>query len=121
MVLEAGLVINGTGPQTSFTASSSPLYRKLLDAGRVVADDLDMGIRVDADFTALERDGCRSPVLFAIGPPIKGTLWETTAVPELRGQTLRVAQTMLEQCGLGQRPTRTWPAAAEMEMLEYCI
>tara|TARA_B100000700_G_C14222458_1_gene479894 strand:+ start:148 stop:336 length:189 start_codon:yes stop_codon:yes gene_type:complete len=35
--------------------------------------------------------------LFAIGPPLRGTLWETTAVPQLRSQAMRVAQLMLNQ------------------------
>ena len=120
VVLEAGLVINGTGPQTSFTAGSSLLYRNLLTDGRVVVDELDMGVQVDEDFGVRERDGRRSPVLFAIGPPIKGTLWETTAVPELRQQTYRVAQTMLEECGLGE-PAPRLGTTADQELLEYCI
>ena len=50
--------------------------------------------------------------LFAIGPPLRGTLWETTAVPELRGQAMRVAQIMLNQM----------PTSVEEEfVIEYCI
>lgn len=120
VVLEAGFVINGTGPRTSFSAAASPLYRNLLATGQVVVDELDMGIRVDEDFAILERNGLRSRVLYAVGPPIKGTLWETTAVPELRQQTLRVAQTMLEECGLSEPAPRTW-SVYDQDLLEYCI
>lgn len=120
VVLEAGLVINGTGPQTSFTAASSPLYRNLLAAGRAAVDELDMGLCVDDDFAVRESNGVRSSVLFAIGPPLKGSLWETTAVPELRQQTYRVAQTLLEECGLGEAAPHNW-SAAEQDLLEYCI
>jgi uncharacterized NAD(P)/FAD-binding protein YdhS len=43
---------------------------------------------------------------------LKGSLWETTAVPELRGQAMRVAQLILEQ----------EPLEAEEEyVIEYCI
>ncbi|HZC59493.1 MAG TPA: hypothetical protein VE154_05830 [Chthoniobacterales bacterium] len=40
-----------------------------------------------------------NPVLisFALGPLLRGTLWETVAVPELRAQAKRVAETLLEQ------------------------
>jgi hypothetical protein len=30
-----------------------------------------------------------------LGPPLKGTLWETTAVPELRAQAFRVAEVIV--------------------------
>jgi uncharacterized NAD(P)/FAD-binding protein YdhS len=33
--------------------------------------------------------------LLALGPILRGTYWETIAVPELRGQALRVAETLL--------------------------
>ena len=33
-------------------------------------------------------------VLFAVGGLLKGTLWETTAVPELRSQAFRLAETI---------------------------
>jgi uncharacterized NAD(P)/FAD-binding protein YdhS len=39
--------------------------------------------------------GDRSPWLLALGPLLKGTYWETIAVPELRGQARRVAETLL--------------------------
>ena len=39
----------------------------------------------------------RSRLLLALGPLLRGTLWETIAVPELRAQAKRVAETLLEQ------------------------
>lgn len=32
-----------------------------------------------------------------LGPLLKGTYWETVAVPELRGQARRVAETVLDR------------------------
>ena len=37
------------------------------------------------------------PGLYVVGPPRKGTLWETTAVPEIRGQAAALAQRLPEQ------------------------
>jgi uncharacterized NAD(P)/FAD-binding protein YdhS len=47
-----------------------------------------------------------------MGPLLRGTFWETIAVPELRGQARRVAETLL---GLG--------ACSEEQpvMMEYMI
>jgi uncharacterized NAD(P)/FAD-binding protein YdhS len=95
--LDGDLVINATGPQTRFTATRSILLQNLLRRGLVAPDEMDMGVRVDADHTAIAGDGTRSQLLLALGPLLRGTFWETIAVPELRGQARRVAETLLDQ------------------------
>ena len=108
-----GLVINATGPATKLTASRSLLLQNLLRRGLVVPDETDMGVRVDPDHTVILGDGERSGLLLALGPLLRGTFWETIAVPELRAQAKRVAETLLEQ-----------PAAPVGEaevMMEYMI
>ena len=106
------LIINCTGPQLHFSKTGLPLFASLLRKGLVVTDELDMGIRVDEDFAAIEKDGQPSNTLFAIGPLLRGSLWETTAVPELRGQAMRVAEILLER----------QPAIVEEEhVIEYYI
>ena len=94
--LTGDLVINATGPQTKFSDTSSVLLRNLLRRGLVAPDDLEMGLRADEDHTVIDQAGQRSTILFALGPLLRGTLWETIAVPELRGQARRVAETILE-------------------------
>ena len=94
--LSGGLVINCTGPNTGFSQTTVPLYENLLRRGIIRPDELDMGIDVGLDFAVTDSAGNSSQFLFAIGPLMKGTLWETTAVPELRGQAMRVADVMLK-------------------------
>lgn len=117
--LDGDLVINCTGPHTRFSATRSLLLRNLLAAGAIVPDEMDMGLKVEPDFAAVAADGLRSPHLYAIGPLLRGTLWETIAVPELRGQALRVAQTivqdMLPETAAPFRPLR------EETVIEYMI
>jgi uncharacterized NAD(P)/FAD-binding protein YdhS len=61
----------------------------------------------------ISGDGERSRLLLALGPLLRGTLWETVAVPELRAQAKRGAETLLDQ------PPVT---VAETEvMMEYMI
>jgi uncharacterized NAD(P)/FAD-binding protein YdhS len=93
--LTGGLVINATGPSTKFTATRSVLLQNLLRRGAVAPDATNMGVRVDDDHTVLDADGERSPVFLALGPMLRGTYWETIAVPELRVQARRVAETLL--------------------------
>lgn len=93
--LQGDLVLNATGPSTKFTATQSVLLQNLLRRGAVSPDDTDMGVRVDPDHTVLTAAGERSPWLLALGPMLRGTYWETIAVPELRVQARRVAETLL--------------------------
>ena len=107
------LVINATGPATRLTASRSGLLQNLLRRGLLAPDDTDMGVRVDPDHTVITGEGTRSPVLLALGPLLRGTLWETIAVPELRAQARRVAETLLDH----PAPTAPEPSV----MMEYMI
>jgi uncharacterized NAD(P)/FAD-binding protein YdhS len=111
--LTGDLVINATGPNTKFAATSSALLRNLMRRGLVTHDETEMGARVDADFTIIGPDGKRSEILFALGPLLRGALWETIAVPELRGQARRVAEILLDHpAPLAER---------EPVMMEYMI
>jgi uncharacterized NAD(P)/FAD-binding protein YdhS len=107
------LVINATGPSTTFTATRSVLLHNLLRRELVTPDATNMGVRVDPDHTVVTADGNRSPWLLALGPLLKGTYWETIAVPELRGQARRVAETLLGGAGTHQK--------ADQQVLEYMI
>jgi uncharacterized NAD(P)/FAD-binding protein YdhS len=118
--LDGGLVVNCTGPRAGFSSGPGPLFERLLGRGLVRADGLDMGIEVDADFAAVGRDGRRSAFLYALGPLLRGSLWETTAVPELRGQAMRVAQLLLRDVHPTPVPTTAFtPTTADV--IEYCI
>jgi uncharacterized NAD(P)/FAD-binding protein YdhS len=108
------LVINATGPNAKFTGTRVTLLQNLLKRGLIAPDETEMGVRVDADHVAIDRDGERSPVLLALGPLLKGTLWETVAVPELRGQARRVAEALLD-------PSAIRAATDEPLLLEYMI
>lgn len=111
--LAGDLVINATGPHAAFTSTMSVLLQNLIRSGLVTPDAMGMGARVDADHTIVDRDGRRSAILLALGPLLRGTLWETIAVPELRGQARRVAETLLDQPTLAVSPPPV--------MMEYMI
>jgi uncharacterized NAD(P)/FAD-binding protein YdhS len=121
VVLEAGLVVNGTGPRSRLSQTANPLLQRLLEQQRLTVDPLDMGIAIDDRFQVIKGQEKAGAPWYAIGPLLKGTLWETIAVPELRGQALNVAQNILQHFG-GDRPRLVpWPSSVEYELLEYCI
>jgi uncharacterized NAD(P)/FAD-binding protein YdhS len=96
-VIGAGAVINCTGPRESMLPPENSLFAGLFASGAIQADELNMGIRVSPNFAVIDSDGNTSQVLFAVGSILKGTLWESIAVPELRSQAFRVAENIVIQ------------------------
>jgi uncharacterized NAD(P)/FAD-binding protein YdhS len=90
--LFADAVINCTGPMTDVSRSGDPLLRALVGRGVVTPDPLRLGVACTPHGEVLDVSGQPVPGLYVVGPPRKGTLWETTAVPEIRGQAAALAQ-----------------------------
>jgi uncharacterized NAD(P)/FAD-binding protein YdhS len=117
--IDGALVINCTGPQSRFSATRVALLRNLLASGVVQPDAMDMGISVGSDFAAVDSGGRPSLFMHVIGPLLRGTLWETVAVPELRSQALRAAQILLGS--ISPRTIFTVAKSEEAAVVEYCI
>ncbi|MBL8958934.1 MAG: FAD/NAD(P)-binding protein [Gemmatimonadetes bacterium] len=84
-------VINCTGPEGDVRALRDPLLANLIADGLVRPDALGLGLDVGHDLALIAGDGSTSPFLSLVGPLLKGTWWEATAVPELRGHASRLA------------------------------
>jgi len=92
-------VINCTGPETSIYKTLNPLIRKLAEKNIISSDPLELGINTDIlTYSIITKDGKKSPQLFTLGTNLKGLLWETTAVPELRIQCQQLARLLLKAC-----------------------
>ncbi|PYD77067.1 hypothetical protein CFR71_01670 [Novacetimonas pomaceti] len=87
----ADMVMNCTAPDTNFRRVDTPLLRCLLDTGMAVPGDLDVTFATDANGALVGRDGKPSTRLHAIGPLRAGSLFETTAIPEIRQQAHALA------------------------------
>lgn len=87
--------INCVGPGGDIAGTRDPLLRGLLDSGLARTDPLRLGLETDGDARILSREGRAVPGLYAMGPIMKGTLWEITAVPDIRVQAQRLAATIL--------------------------
>jgi uncharacterized NAD(P)/FAD-binding protein YdhS len=116
--LRVGLLVNCTGPAESLREARSGLFRRLFERGLVRPDELDMGIEVAPNFAVVDGRGEPSSTLFALGPLLKGTLWETTAVPELRSQAHLVAQALLAE---EPSPQPAWASDTPADLVEYYI
>ena len=90
--LKVGRVINCTGPETNLEKINNRFLQQALQKGMLKQDDLKLGI--DADPITFEvRDELNrlQPNLYTLGGNLKGVLWESTAVNELRDQALVLA------------------------------
>jgi uncharacterized NAD(P)/FAD-binding protein YdhS len=84
-------VVNCTGPMADLERSSDPLLSTLFAHGRVRADANRLGLETDATLRVLDAEGRAHERLYAVGPTVKGVLWEIVAVPEIRVQVAELA------------------------------
>jgi uncharacterized NAD(P)/FAD-binding protein YdhS len=97
--LNVGAVVNCTGPSSNVKATRDSLIQSLLLQGRLSPDELALGVQVDDSYQLLAATGKGQKNFHYLGPLLKATLWEATAVPELRVHALRLAAVI--RCGLG--------------------
>ncbi|MBD0324566.1 MAG: hypothetical protein ICV72_14460, partial [Aldersonia sp.] len=93
--IPAAFVINCTGPAGVAQRDDGTLLPTLLSRGTVRTDPWGMGIDTAPDGAVLDRHGATSSSVFAIGPLRRGTLFESTAVPEIRTQAAMLSQRLL--------------------------
>jgi len=85
-------IINCTGPEPNICRSANELLRNLAAQGMIKPDALQLGIEVDALTGAvININNIKSETMFTLGGNLKGMLWESTAVPDLRIQARRLA------------------------------
>ncbi len=97
-------VINCTGPQPDIRKVASPLLQRLTDRGLIVPHELNLGIEATADGRIIDSDGNAQADFLTLGTLLRGALWESTAVPELRVQAAGVARHLVNLLA-----TRTTP------------
>jgi uncharacterized NAD(P)/FAD-binding protein YdhS len=89
------LVIQTVGLNTDTQRTEHRLVRQLVVDGLVQPDALGMGLRAVPDGHLFDGNGKARPNLFAIGSMLRGTLWESTAIPEIRKQAQNVANMLI--------------------------
>ena len=89
-------IINCIGSESNFKRLESPLIRHLLAKNLINTDRLKMGLDAAPDGRIFDGGGAPSDVLFTIGTALKGILWESTAMPEIRTQARNLAASLLK-------------------------
>jgi len=90
-------VINCTGPLSDIRKINRPLIKNLYRKKYITPDDFYIGMNATTEGKIIDADGKISDQLFIIGTNLRGILWESTAVPELRIQAQNLTTHLLMQ------------------------
>lgn len=93
--LQVAKVINCTGPRTDYSKYQHRLFIHLLARGLIDHDALALGINALPDGDVLRYRGGPVGWLHTLGAPMKGVLWETTGLREIRVQARALAEKLL--------------------------
>jgi uncharacterized NAD(P)/FAD-binding protein YdhS len=75
---------------TAVDAASDHLLGQAMRTGLIVPDPLALGVASTPEGQLLDATGKPQPELYAIGPLLRGTLWECTAMAEIRALAQQV-------------------------------
>jgi uncharacterized NAD(P)/FAD-binding protein YdhS len=96
--IEATFMINCTGPESDFTISNSTLLKTCLAKGVVTQDELKLGLKTNTDsFQTLNSNNEINSSIYTLGSTLRGELWESTAINELRSQAKMLAEKLLSE------------------------
>jgi uncharacterized NAD(P)/FAD-binding protein YdhS len=96
-VVAAGSAINCTGPNGDYTLVRHALVRNLVRRGMLRPDPLHLGLDANAALQTIDARGTPNPRLLALGPPLRGLFYETTAVPETCRQAAQIARALSQE------------------------
>ncbi len=101
ITLQVNRIINCTGSNCNYRRLQDPLIASLQQQGLIRPHTLGIGIdTAEVGSAVIDVKGNISEILYTLGPPRKGNLWETTAVGEIRLQATNLVEELLKGCQL---------------------
>ncbi|MFJ2357281.1 FAD/NAD(P)-binding protein [Pseudomonas fluorescens] len=95
-VVKGAALINSSGIEYDWRRVARPLPQQLLARGLVRPGPLALGIAAAVDGAVLDAEGQAGSRLFAMGPPLRGMWWESTAVTDVALQAKALAARLVE-------------------------
>ncbi|MCX6938158.1 MAG: FAD/NAD(P)-binding protein [Verrucomicrobia bacterium] len=115
-VLNVAKLVNCTGPRTDYSKYQHPLFVNLLARGLIDHDPLALGIVATPDGRVRRYRGAEIPWLYTLGAPLKGVVWESTSIPEIRVQAQLIGGSILAPGGeAGNAASRFQVLVAEVK------
>ncbi len=99
-VFKVSRVVSCTGITADYRKFDHPLITSLRSQGLIHPNSIGLGLDAADNGALLSANGEISTLLYTLGTPRKGDLWETIAVPEIRGQAQNLAETLLQSLPL---------------------
>lgn len=90
-VVQGAALINSSGIEYDWRRVARPLPQQVLARGLVQPGPLALGIAAAVDGAVLDAEGRAASRLFAMGPPLRGMWWESTAVTDVALQAKALA------------------------------
>jgi uncharacterized NAD(P)/FAD-binding protein YdhS len=90
-VMRGAALINSSGIEYDWRRVARPLPQQLLERGLVQPGPLALGIAAGMDGAVLDAEGHAAGRVFAMGPPLRGMWWESTAVTDVALQAKALA------------------------------
>jgi uncharacterized NAD(P)/FAD-binding protein YdhS len=94
--LDVKYVLSCTGPQADYRKLNDPLVQQLLNRDLLAPDPLRMGASTAEGGLIRNQEGDVVDHLYTLGGTQKGRLYESIAVPELRGQAQALAELIID-------------------------
>ena len=98
--LAVGWLVNCTGPASDISTTADPLLYQLLGSGLAAPDPLRLGLDAGQHGALRGADGRPARDIFTLGPLLRGSRYETTAIPEIRDQAAALARHLLTGEGM---------------------
>lgn len=90
------VLVNCIGSEANFARIDSEFVKNLIARRNIRPDELAMGIDATPDGRVIDKNDKPSEVVRTMGTALKGILWESTAIPEIRTQARDLALKLLE-------------------------
>ena len=95
--IECDRLINCTGPESQIQNLQASILKRMLERGMIRQDELKLGIQTDTNTYQIQNpNGKYYNQIYTLGSNLRGELWESTAVGELRLQAERLAEVILK-------------------------
>lgn len=91
----ADFIVNCIGPNQDYEQIDQTLIKNLLKSKMIHCDPVHLGINALPDCRVIKDDGTASNILYTIGLPLKGIVWESLAAPEIRIQAEELSRILL--------------------------
>ena len=93
--VNADVLVNCIGSEANFSRIDSQFVKNLIARRHIRPDELAMGIDATPNGRVIDKNDAPSNVVFTLGTALKGILWESTAIPEIRTQARDLALKLL--------------------------